>query len=48
MEVISFGPKHPAKVKFDKMSFDNFFDNCLTKLGDANAEAINELNAAAL
>ena len=48
MEVLSFGPKHPAKVKFDEMSFSTDFFICLTEMGDTNAEAINELNAAAV
>ena len=48
MEVLSFGPKHPLKVEFDEMSLSAFFDECVTQLGNADAETINELFAAAL
>ena len=48
IEVLSFGPKQPTKGKFDEMSFLAGFDHCLTELGDADADAINELNAAAI
>ena len=48
MEVLSFGPKHPAKVKFDDMSSLAHFDNCLIELGETDAETINDLNAAAV
>ena len=47
-EVLSFEPKQPTRGKFDEMSFLADFNHCLTELGDADADTINELNAAAI